>query len=330
MKIRRRIKVTQQIYAISYGHRNTTGGGAAGEKEWTDDAGALLAAELRRRGAKVYIVHEHDSDGDPTFTHQGLGSIGGIVEAIDAKYGPLTGYLSIHFGGEPVDGFFTVAPDAGGLRSGATGQAVNFDGWDTNPLDVKAGTNIARRVAALNTVAIRPGLKAYGVMSEKATGVGGQGWRLAELQESVGIKEHGIRLILEYANGASARERTFLFDMNWVKKMAVAIADGLEDTFGKMGSATAPAPAPAPAPTNPAEVAPGMTDSMAKKLFAASGLPAFDRKGSISQAWLERGKRTGAYPKLITHLTGGAHDWYQFSDGWIVRVDAKTRKIVVS
>lgn len=319
-----------QKYAISFGHRNNTRGGAAGEIDWTDDAGYALAAELRKRGAEVYIVQEHDGDGDPTFTYQGLGAIGGIVEAIDAKYGPLTGYLSIHYGGEPVDGFFTIAPDAGGLRSGATGAPVTTDGWDTNPLDVKAGTNIAKRIAATNTVPIRGGLKAYGVMSERQTGVGADGWRLAELQESVGIKEHGIRLILEWGNRLSARDNSFLKDMNWVRNVAaVAIADGLEDTFGPMGSGTTPKPVPAPTPTPGSnEVAPGMTEQMARLLFSDTGLPAFDKNGTISKLWLARGKETGLYPQLRRFLTGGAHDWYVFSDGWVVRVDAKTRVVV--
>lgn len=319
-----------QKYAISYGHRNTTGGGATGEKEWTDNAGSLLAAELRRRGAQVFIVHEHDGDGDPIFTHQGLGAIGGIVEAIDAKYGPLTGYLSIHYGGEPVRGFFTIASDAGNLRSGATGQYVTSDGWESNPLDVAAGTNISKRIAATNTVPVRVGLKGFGVMSERATGVGADGWRLAELQESVGIKEHAIRLIIEYGNRQTPEDNVYLQDMNWVANVASkAIADGLEDTFGPM-STDGVAPSPTPAPTPSTEVAPGMTEAMATSIFSKGTLPKFSRTGTISKMWLDKGKATGKYPQLVTHLTGGSQDWYVFSDGWVVRVDAKTRAVVQS
>lgn len=234
---------------ISFGHRNNTGGGAAGEKEWTDDAGRALGKEFTKRGWEVFYVSEHDGDGDHNFTHRGLGAIGGIVEEIDAKFGPVDAYLSIHYGGEPVDGYFGIVPDAGGLRSAATLQWVNHDSWESNTLDVRVAESIAKSMAATKTVPIRGGLKGYGTMSEKQSGVGAQGWRLSELQESIGIKEHAVRIILEYANGASARDRKFLHDMNWVANVASpAIVTGVENVLGKASSKPVPKPVPKPDP----------------------------------------------------------------------------------
>lgn len=320
---------------LSMGHRNLTRGGAAGEIDWTDDMVRDLAAEFRARGAEVYIVQEYDGDGDPNFTYQGLGAIGGIVEAIDQKHGPVDAYLSIHYEGGPVRGFFAIASDAGGLRSGATGQPVTHDSWESNPLDVKVGTAIARRIGKTNTVPVRAGLKGEGVMSERQTGVGYDNWRLAELQESIGIKDHGVRLILEFGNRQSPADYAYLSNRNWCRNVAAkAVADGLEDVLGKLdgsgsGTTTTPTVPPVTKPpvTSGGEVAPGVTEEMAKKMFSDKPLPEFNKNGIISKTWLAECTKTGKWPKLATYLTGGSLDWYVFSDGSVINYEPKTGKV---
>lgn len=274
---------------ISFGHRNLTGGGAAGEKEWTDDAGRALGDEFKRRGWQVFYVSEHDGDSDRDFTHQGLGAIGGIVEKIDRQHGPVDIYLSVHYGGEPTDGFFTIVPDAGGLRSAATYQYVNHDSWESNTLDVRVAESISRHVAKTNTVGIRGGLKGYGAMSEKQSGVGGKGWRLSELQESIDLKEHAVRLIVEYANGASARDRRWLNDKSWWAGTAPrAIVDGVEAVLGKASSA--PVPKPQPEPEKPVEPSKGQDVLVRFDVYARHSPGLYDYKNKKDNRIMSGGK----------------------------------------
>lgn len=220
-------------YVLSAGHRNYDKGGAWGEYDWTPGATRILAEELRKLGAQVWIVQENDGDNDPTFTNQGLGRIGGIVGSLDRQHGPIDAFLSIHYNGGGSPGFHAIFPDAGGLFSAVKGYTVTDDSKASNPLDVTLARNIAKRVKATNTVnLISWTADSPGVMSERESGVGADGYRISELSESSGIKAHGVRLILE-AGSIDTFERGYIQDPSWVRNVyAKAIIAGLRDTFG--------------------------------------------------------------------------------------------------
>jgi len=221
----------KHIYVLSMGHRNNDRGGATGEYEWTPGATRAIRDHLVRLGATVYIVQEQDGDTDASFTSQGLGKIGGIVASLDKMYGPITAYLSIHYNSSPA-GFHCVIPDSGGLYSAVQGKTITTDAWSTNTLDVTLARNIVKAVESTKTVKILSSTE-KGLMSEKATYVGNTfGARISELNESIAIKDHAPRLILEAGGYADANDRTYLTNPAWLPVYAAAIAAGLRETFG--------------------------------------------------------------------------------------------------
>lgn len=219
------VATNRHIYAISMGHRNDHKGGARGEFDWTPGASRALADALRAVGATVYIVHEHDGDNDPNFTHRGLDSIGHIVCDIDRQYGPLTAYLSMHYNGGAAAGFHAIFPDG-------------WDDGDTkadNPRDVATAKAICERVLGTKTVrALGWTSECPGVMSEHESGAvsGQRGYRLAEMRSSKGVRAHAVRIILE-AGSIDTWEREYITNPAWVRDVYCrAVVDGLRDVFG--------------------------------------------------------------------------------------------------
>jgi hypothetical protein len=219
------VSANKHIYALSMGHRNNDRGGATGEIEWTPWATRMLADALRARGARAYIVHEHDNDSDPDFTRQGLDRIGHIVCEIDRKFGPLTAYLSMHYNGGGSPGFHAIFPD--GWNDGDTRA--------DNPRDIQTARAICDRVVATNTVkALGWTRECPGVMSEHETGAvsGRHGYRLAEMRSSYGVRTHAVRIILE-AGSIDTPESRYITNPAWVRDVyCPAIIDGLRDVFG--------------------------------------------------------------------------------------------------
>lgn len=146
--------------------------------------------------------------------------------------------MSMHYEGGPARGFFGLFPDA---HSGA-------DIGANNPLDKTLIRNIANAVAKTGMPKRTVGVVEPGLMSEKQTGVGAQGYRLGEFVGTIGFRDRVARVILEAGNYGTVADRNMIWDTAWQDAYARAIVDGLEATFGKLPGSSEPAPAPAPAP----------------------------------------------------------------------------------
>lgn len=230
-------------FALSAGHRNNGKGGASRgpESAWTYPVTVKLKDEINRRGGEAFIVQEVDGDTDLTFTSRELGATAKLAGEIGESRGGVDAYLSMHYGAEPVNGFFAIYPDATGLKpAGNYGTGHAQDIKDNNPLDVKLAKAIATYVAKTGM-----GIRGDGTMSETKSGVGQSGWRLGEMEGTIGIRAKSVRLILEGGNSLSDAEYALLWSHTWQDKYVAAIVDGLEEVFGKFSeSGVVPSPEP--------------------------------------------------------------------------------------
>jgi hypothetical protein len=236
-------------YILSGGHRNENRGGARHEIDWTYPSVVALKAEIEARGGKAWIVHEHDGDSDPTFSRgRGLQNVARRCVELAQQLGGVDAYISSHYNGGGSPGFHAIFPD----------------GWSApdrkadNPLDVRLCRRMRDAVKATNTVRMLGWTAdSPGVMSERETHVGSQGFRLGEFVGTLGFRDTTARVIIE-AGSIDTWESSFIQNPAWVRNTyAVAIVDALEDVFGEFaGETTAPVPEkpatvyakPAPAP----------------------------------------------------------------------------------
>lgn len=222
-------------YILSAGHRNTNGGGAYREIDWTYPSVVAIRNEIVKRGGQAWIVQEEDGDGDPTFYRNGgLQQAASRCVELAKKFGPFDAYISSHYDSSP--GFHAIFPDS---PSGGTDIKAN------NPLDVRLCRAMRDRVKATKTVPMKSWTAdSPGVMSERETGVGAKGYRLGEFYGTLGFRLTTARVIIE----ASGTGDPYIWKEGWVTGVyAPAIVDALEDVFGVFREAQ-PEPQPEPNP----------------------------------------------------------------------------------
>lgn len=228
-------------YVLSAGHRNTDRGGAVGEFAWTPGSAHALKAAIETRGGKAWILQEEDGDGDREFFNGGLQAGARRCVELAKKHGPFDAYISSHYNGVPA-GFHAIFPDGG-----------NGDTKADNPLDVKLCRTMAKHVKAKGTVPLLGWTKdSPGVMSEKETGVGAQGYRLGEMVGTLGFRGTTARVIIE-AGGIGSTDKRYITNPAWVRNVyAESIVDALEEVFGtfRVGAAI-PKPATPPVDSAP-------------------------------------------------------------------------------
>src|SRR5699024_5952728 len=109
--------------------------------------------------------------------------------------------LDIHFEGDANNtrGVFAIVPDGDGLHSYSPYSGT--DSMETNTLDLRYAEAIAQAVSETTGWPIRrAGVVKPGVMSEKQTYVGGNGYRLAMFGYTAQVRHHMVRLVLELGN----------------------------------------------------------------------------------------------------------------------------------
>lgn len=217
-------------YIISMGHRNTDRGGAYREYDWTPGAARALRDAIKARGGQAWIIQEERGNGN--FYNGGLQAAARACVDLARSLGPFDAYISMHYDSSP--GFHAIYPN------GAN------DTKAMNPLDVRLCEAMAKRVAATKTVRMKTWTAhAVGVMDEKETYVGSQGYRLGEFVGTLGFRDTTARVITE-ASGVG--DDKYLHDPKWVRNVyAEALVDALEDVFGKF-KGTKPEPQPEPEP----------------------------------------------------------------------------------
>jgi hypothetical protein len=237
-------------FVLSAGHRNTNGGGARNEINWTYPSVVALKAAIEDRGGQAWIVQEEDGDGDKSrYVNGGLQQAASKCVDLSKKLGPFDAYISSHYNGGPSPGFHAIFPDS---PSGGVDVKAN------NPLDVRLCRTIRDRVRSTNTVRMLSWTAdSPGVMSERETGVGSKGYRLGEFYGTLGFRLSTARVIIEASSIDVASEARYINDPHWVRHVyCEAVVDALEDVFGKFSErpdVPAPGPDPIPEPPKPYE-----------------------------------------------------------------------------
>ena len=176
------------------GHRNTSGGNAA-EMAITPPAAKAIQRALRNAGHTADML-QNERDWFP-------GSLDAVGREVVRRHNanPYDLMLDIHFEGDANNtrGVFAIVPDGDGLR---TMTPVHYsDSKEANPLDMRYAEAIATAVSEASGLQLRrAGVVTPGVMSEKQTGVGGQGWRLAMFGYTGVVRHNLVRLVLELGN----------------------------------------------------------------------------------------------------------------------------------
>lgn len=231
-------------YIISAGHRNTDRGGAHREIDWTYPISVKLKDAIHRRGGKAWIIQEEDGDNDPSFSiGRGLQNVARLCVDLDRAVGGTDAYISMHYEGvsnTAVRGFFAIFPDS---PQGGVDVRAN------NTLDYRLAQVLAKHVEKTGMPKRTGWVVEPGVMSERQTGVGGQGYRLGEFVGTLGFRDRVPRLILEAGAITNPQDAKLLWDEAWQNKYVEAIVDGLEEVFGKFSGKPEPAPDPKPDPT---------------------------------------------------------------------------------
>jgi len=226
-------------FILSAGHRNTDGGGAwkGPESAWTYPICVKLKRAIEQRGGKAWIMSEEDGDNDPSFSHgRGLQNVAYLAADLAKRLGGVDAYLSMHYGAEPINGFFAIFPDATGLSP-----STPTDVRGNNTLDIRLARVLAQHVAKTGMP-----IRGDGTMSETRSGVGLQGYRLGELYGTRAMQPTSPRLIVEAGNSLSQKEYDLMWSNAWQDKYVNAIVDGLEEVFGKFKSTPTPKPDPKP------------------------------------------------------------------------------------
>lgn len=239
---------------LSAGHRNTDGGGATRESEHTYPACVAVRDELKRRGHDAWIIQEHDGDSRPdTSLGRGLQNVARLCVDLAKTVGGVDLYLSLHYEGTgtvpgPV-GCFGIYPDG------------NNDTADMNPLDIRVAKAIAEAVSKTGI-----GLRGNGIMSERNTYVGSQGYRLGEMVGTIGFRDRTARVIFEAGNYSHPGNRALMWEDHWRNVLYPrAIVDGLESVFGKIdGIPSIPVPTPTPESPKPGYAKPIEIDAVKK------------------------------------------------------------------
>lgn len=194
---------------LAAGHRNASGGNAT-EQRLTGELTPLIAQALRRRGLNVRVITPDDGRG---MFPGGLDAVAGQVRADDDLF------LEVH----------TEGNNAGDAGRGVFAIYPDWDGdVDTDVRD-RLGPDIARRVSAATGIPVRG---SAGVMSERQTGVGADGYRLGVFRVTAPLRDRTTRLIVEFGAHTSPADMAVWTRPGAVAAMAEATADAIAAFYG--------------------------------------------------------------------------------------------------
>lgn len=211
------------------GHRSYQDAGNPVEKNLTDNLARLYTEEFRTAGYRAdWWQRDLDKDSDSDDTVGGLDTVSlGVANYLKGVDGPKV-LLDLHFNGghSPVH---AIVPDSRGLTTAYSGGSPADDTYFNNTLDREAATKWAVSVATTFGLSVfRGDASEPGIMLERETGVGLQGYRLATMAASAPLRADTIRLVLEHAGtddwgSGSSRETKF----RQCAKIAVAVISGV-------------------------------------------------------------------------------------------------------
>ncbi len=209
---------------IVQGHRNTTGGNPA-EMAITPLAARAIQRALIAAGHQAEML-QNEADWFPGT----LDDVGReVVRRFDGE--PYDLMLDVHFEGDAnnTPGVFAIVPDGDGLRT--VSPYRGSDAWATNTLDQQYAVAIAEEVATSTGLGLRrSGVKQPGVMSERQTGVGSKGYRLAMFGYTAAVRHRMVRLVLELGNICG--DAAIIGADGFYKRAAAGVVAGIDRVLG--------------------------------------------------------------------------------------------------
>ncbi len=203
---------------LAAGHHNTSGGNAT-EVELTGRLTPLIAAACRRQGMDVRVITPDEGRG---MFPGDLAAVAAQVRADDDLL------LDVHTEGNGAGdrgrGLFVVYPDR-----------PDRDDVDVDVRD-RLGPALARRLAADSGIPLR----GNGLMSERQTGVGIDGYRLRMFADTARFKATQTRLLIEYGAHTSPADLARLRTPGVMAALAEGTAAELAAFFGLGGAIPAP------------------------------------------------------------------------------------------
>ena len=198
--------------ALASGHHNSSGGDAY-ERSQTGELCAAVAKFCRAMGMDVRVVQPDDGRG---YVPGGLDSVGQTVVAWSANGWTPDIFLETHTEGGGGTGVFAIYPD--------WGPDVDEEVRDT------LGPLCASEIHEATGLAMGAG--GDGVMSEKQTGVGGQGSRLGIFRTTAVLSDVTVRLIIEYGAHDKQPDLAISQRPGFYDKCGLATATAFADFLG--------------------------------------------------------------------------------------------------
>lgn len=216
------------------GHRNTSGGNPA-EVAITPIAARAIQRALRAAGHTADML-QNDNDWFP-------GSLDAVGREIVHRHNanPYDIMLDIHFEGDANNtrGVFAIVPDGDGLRTNTPLQGT--DSIASNPQDVRYAEAISLAIAESTGLPLRrSGVVKPGVMSERQTGVGGQGYRLAMFGYTSPVRNRLVRLVLELGNIRG--DASIITAPGFYDRAAQGVVNGIKQVMAGSNVITMPKP----------------------------------------------------------------------------------------
>jgi hypothetical protein len=206
---------------VDAGHRSTDRSGNPIEMSLTGFLARDYVTTLRNRGYNTYwYQRDLDRDADPDETVGDLNTVAlGIGRWMDQTAGKIV-FLSCHYNGEHSP-LHTIVADNVGLSTAYPQGRVSDDTVINNPLDLIFATRI---MFTMTKAQLGPLYHGTGIMSERETGVGRDGFRLAVMAATAPYRDRAVRLVIEhggYADAAALRD-------DFTVRCADAVADALD------------------------------------------------------------------------------------------------------
>ena len=289
--------------AITSGHHNTDGGNQL-EIEETGELAEAIYREALSRGIDVRVITPDGPDPDPD---PGDGQFpGGLWDAARKV-------VEFANAGWKADVFIETHTQAGGGR-GVFGIYPDWQPSDGSAYDLDAFArdtlipSIANRVDAATALS----LWTDGVMSEKQTGVGGQGYRLGVFRATEPVRSFCTRLIIEFGAHDNADEQ-IIRSNGFYALAGRAVVDALFDAYGLR---KAPLPSPAAQPDARRFDETGFSIQLGFKTFWET-LEQINVFTNVPLVWLVLG-----YPldneRPVTLKDGQPGSIQRFERGWLV------------
>lgn len=207
------------------GHASVNDEGDPGERALNIPLAQAYKNAFVQAGFPVYWWQEVDGDSNPTMSPGNHQTVAAGVAALMAQTSGQLILLDLHHEQTPgAPGVFAIVPDAEPDDT----RAQNQD-------DMNLARTLAKNLSLATGLIMRTiGVVEPGVMSEKQTGVGAQGYRLATLSATKSVRERAVRLVVEHGNmltadinvirGAGFADRCALAAVNAVNELYPATA----------------------------------------------------------------------------------------------------------